>query len=303
MLLFISFISSCSSDKDKEVMEKVNYTWELLNQARNSKVLDTNIPFDFSLNSTEKEYQNHKDSLMKTNGIADSKRIFSYTDISTDYFGKKQEISISNFHYFSDPNTETDTISSITFMFDELRTQSDSKTREQLNTINTLFDDTWQVVDFQLDTETEELSNYHKYWIKNNIVAEFSVNYPVVTLTYYNAPKASSLEQESFYRDIEQYYQIRKDVKEQRKKLDNKPKIENSPWDGSVYQVKNYLNKTLKDPESYKGIEWGDVAKKEDFYFVRHKYRAKNSFGGYVIETNIFKLDDNGVVIGVEKIE
>ncbi|MDR6564228.1 MULTISPECIES: hypothetical protein [unclassified Arcicella] len=284
-------------------MEKVNYTWELLNQARNSKVLDTNIPLGFSLNATEKEYQNHKDILMKTNRIVDSKRIFSYTDISTDYFGKKQEISISNFHYFSAPNTETDTISSITFMFDELRTQSDSKTREQLNTINTLFDDTWQVVDFQLDTETEELSNYHKYWIKNNIVAEFSVNYPVVTLTYYNAPKASSLEQESFYRDIEQYYQIRKDVKEQRKKLDNKPKIENSPWDGSVYQVKNYLNKTLKDPESYKGIEWGEVAKKEDFYFVRHKYRAKNSFGGYVIETYIFKLDDNGVVIGVEKIE
>jgi len=33
-------------------------------------------------------------------------------------------------------------------------------------------------------------------------------------------------------------------------------------------------------------------------YWVRHKYRAKNSFGGYVIENKIFYLDEQGNVVG-----
>ena len=31
-------------------------------------------------------------------------------------------------------------------------------------------------------------------------------------------------------------------------------------------------------------------------YYVRHKYRAKNSCGGYVIENKVFFLDSNGNV-------
>jgi hypothetical protein len=79
--------------------------------------------------------------------------------------------------------------------------------------------------------------------------------------------------------------------------------IKNNKADGSVWQIKAYLQTNLKDPESYQAIEWGQVRqiKKEPVqYLVRHKYRAKNSFGGYVISTQYFTIDDNGKVIKVE---
>ncbi len=76
-------------------------------------------------------------------------------------------------------------------------------------------------------------------------------------------------------------------------------KIENSGWDGSVIQVRLYLEHNLKDPDSYESIEWGKVIQVNDnLYKVRHRYRAKNSFGGYNIGDKIFSLDAEGNVIG-----
>ena len=76
-------------------------------------------------------------------------------------------------------------------------------------------------------------------------------------------------------------------------------KVENSSIDGSVSQVKRYLKNNLKDPDSYEGIEWSDVVETDNGYTVRHKYRAKNSLGGYVVENQIFYLDLQGNVKSV----
>lgn len=73
--------------------------------------------------------------------------------------------------------------------------------------------------------------------------------------------------------------------------------VSNSAWDSSVWQVEKWLKKNLKDPGSFEAIEWSPVAKTADGFVVRCKYRAKNSFGGYVIEDRIFKLDKSGNVI------
>lgn len=91
-------------------------------------------------------------------------------------------------------------------------------------------------------------------------------------------------------------------IEEARKRSEEKGngiKIENSTWDGSVSQVKKYLKSNLKDPDSYESIEWGKVIETDNGYTIRHKYRAKNSFGGYTIENNIFYLDFKGNVIEV----
>lgn len=77
-----------------------------------------------------------------------------------------------------------------------------------------------------------------------------------------------------------------------------KPPVTNSGWDGSVLGVEHYLQRTLKDPDSYKAIEWSAVLKLCDGYAVRLKYRAKNSFGGYVINHTVFTLNPDGVVTG-----
>lgn len=77
-------------------------------------------------------------------------------------------------------------------------------------------------------------------------------------------------------------------------------KVQNSTWDGSIRQVEAYLKKTLKDPKSYESIEWSEVSKTDNGYVVRHKFRAKNSFGGYTIENKVFYLNSSGDVTEVQ---
>lgn len=83
--------------------------------------------------------------------------------------------------------------------------------------------------------------------------------------------------------------------------------VKNSSFDGSVHQVEDFLKENyLKDPNSYESIEWSPV---QDFennpnytFMVRHKFRAKNSFGGYVVENMVFYLNSNGEVIDYRSI-
>lgn len=73
--------------------------------------------------------------------------------------------------------------------------------------------------------------------------------------------------------------------------------VVNSPWDGSVWQVERYLERNLKDPDSFEAIDWFPVVKSDGAYLVRCRYRAKNSFGGFVIEDRLFQLSPDGDVI------
>jgi len=76
-----------------------------------------------------------------------------------------------------------------------------------------------------------------------------------------------------------------------------------SAWDSSVPCVEHYLKDNLKDPDSYQGIEWSKIIDMGTHWAVRHKYRAKNSFGGYVIENYVYRLmnpNGNCVVLGAE---
>ena len=76
--------------------------------------------------------------------------------------------------------------------------------------------------------------------------------------------------------------------------------VKNNKWNGGVKQVEDYLERTLRDPDSYESIEWSEVKEKSDGYYVRHKYRAKNGFGGYVVANQLFHLDFSGNVIDVK---
>ena len=88
----------------------------------------------------------------------------------------------------------------------------------------------------------------------------------------------------------------------ERQKFDGTKRIivENSVFDGSVRQVEKYLKASLKDPQSYESIDWNKVIETDNGYSVNHKYRAKNSLGGFVIENKVFYLDFKGNVIRVE---
>ncbi|ANQ83677.1 hypothetical protein dqs_0601 [Azoarcus olearius] len=75
--------------------------------------------------------------------------------------------------------------------------------------------------------------------------------------------------------------------------------VKNSAWDGSVWQVESFMKHYLKDPKSFEAISWGPVVDMGSTYVVRLRYRARNSFGGYVIEDKTFTLDVSGNVVGV----
>jgi hypothetical protein len=63
-----------------------------------------------------------------------------------------------------------------------------------------------------------------------------------------------------------------------------------------VWPVKAYLERNLKDPDSLQFIDWSSATPVDDYWVVRCKYRAKNSFGGYVIEERLFYIQQSQVV-------
>ena len=72
-------------------------------------------------------------------------------------------------------------------MFDEFRTSSTEEIKSFLDFISSKFDSSWKTSEFQIDYQSENLSDYRKYWVKNNLAVEFS--YPIgsfVTLSFYN---------------------------------------------------------------------------------------------------------------------
>lgn len=74
---------------------------------------------------------------------------------------------------------------------------------------------------------------------------------------------------------------------------------ESSPWDAAVKPVVDYLKENLKDPDSVKFAEWSRVFlfkyEGRNYWAVRCKYRAKNSFGGYVVANEVFLIRNNTV--------
>ena len=74
--------------------------------------------------------------------------------------------------------------------------------------------------------------------------------------------------------------------------------VENSGWDDSVSQVKDWVTANVKDPDSLQFIEWSPVIQQGNGeLMVRVKYRAKNSFGGYVVEHKLFFLSSSGRIL------
>lgn len=88
------------------------------------------------------------------------------------------------------------------------------------------------------------------------------------------------------------------------KNVPSKPKIGEKPrkssWDGSYFEVQNYLEGILHDPDSLELLPCGDPVETEIGWLVRCPYRAKNAFGGKVLEESLF-LILNGRVIAHEK--
>lgn len=74
--------------------------------------------------------------------------------------------------------------------------------------------------------------------------------------------------------------------------------VYNSSWDGSVRQVKDWMQDNLNDPSSVEYVEWSKVVKSpEGNFLVRCKYRANNVAGGKVMNNEVFFFTSQGKYI------
>lgn len=74
--------------------------------------------------------------------------------------------------------------------------------------------------------------------------------------------------------------------------------VENSGWDGSVSQVKEWLQENVNDPRSLEFVSWSPVEKATGGYTVSCTYRAKNGFGALITQSMVFTLDEKGKITG-----
>ena len=291
-------------------MESINSTYQLLEEAKSQPEAELHIPLGFVLDCKKVDYEKHcEEWINKNGGRKENNSIYLKTK---EFGGVEREVRMSMFPYFSDPNTETDIVAKIGFIFDEFRKNLDSNGGWEVlrDYIDGKYDDSWATTDFNLaDADIDEenkvgsdrhnyKNNYYKYWIRGNMAVEFHYDglFRYATLEFYNIPKYET----NFFKDnVNRTLKIREESKLERERKKKRPKIQNSAWDGSVYQVEKYLIKNLKDPSSYESIEWSSIVEKDGNYQVRHKYRATNSFGDYVIENCIFTLDKEGNVVDV----
>ena len=260
----------------------------MLNEALNSQETILDAPMGFVLNCTEQDFTDHMAELRNCYGGLEDTVYYDFLGLG------KMFVWVTNFPYFSDPNTMTDTICEVDFAIKR-------NTLHLEATLDSILVDYESVV---IDID----NHYRKFWRKDNMVVYLNESWtmPHTHIKFCNMPKRGNCGL-SFLDDIQRdlNFEVQwKLKKEQQKREDaKKVRIENSPWDGSVYQVKKYVKSNLKDQSSYESIEWSPVQKTEKGYVVRHKFRAKNSFGGYVVEEYIITLNDNGDVIDVIKTE
>ena len=67
-----------------------------------------------------------------------------------------------------------------------------------------------------------------------------------------------------------------------------------SAWDGSHRSLEKSVKVSLKDPDSYQHVETSYIDKGSEGIDVVMTYRAKNSFGGYVVNRAAATYDIDG---------
>lgn len=297
IIAVISMIQiSCKSEKESFVEKRdkeMSKAWTLLDYAEKCEEIDMNVPLGFVLGCFENEFYSHCEQLGKQYG---GQKYGTMYQLYTKEFAVQDSVLISHFNYFSDPNTETDIVDEVSFILSDVGLYDTPKIDKVINVLDEKLTD-WDKAEFNAteDVPSSKYDNYNKFWVKNNLAVHLEVNFHTTVISFMNTPKHGTKWIKEWTGET---IQISEEVSKKIHERANLPKIQNSVWDGSVYQVKNYLKRSLKDPDSYEGIEWSNVIENSNgTYTVRHKYRARNSFGGMVVENWMFVLDEHGNVI------
>lgn len=261
---------SCKSDYDKYQ--------EMMNEASDSPVTEIVTPDGLNFNMNKDEYNSYIDSLPH--------KEFNYRTYWL--FKVENEVYAAD---FSTPKFYEGKLCSYAFYIEE---------RVSNNTLKNLFVDDFKkiVVYYQKALgEDSKSANLPESWpefdtyvlTKGNLTVEITRSHYSggIKVICENKPAAINVQEE---KDYGSSYTSKTPSAE----------VKNNKWNGGVKQVEDYLERTLRDPDSYESIEWSEVKQKDDGYYVRHKYRAKNGIGGMVVTNQLFHLDFSGNVVDVK---
>ena len=289
-LCIISLLTACTNqaNKQKEIIDPIN---ELNRQKADSaqKVAElstekiSELPLSYSFSMTENEFYKHSKKLVEKNILTNSGNNYYYKYITNK--GVNVEFYVDGWFY-------EDRLYDLQFRigFDYI---NDSIFKALNEDLISKFDSTYKRIGYWIDYPEHKERTIINDWFKGNQIIEYITFNPpgyVPRINYYNAPIKKITSDISFQK-LQDESRARSRMKE--------AGIENNTYDGSVSKVEAYLKSNLKDARSYESVEWSNVTPTDNGYMVRHKYRAKNSFGAYEIMNQVFYLNGNGDVIGV----
>lgn len=268
LLIFSGFLFSCTNKNkhNKDEFEKVSASAELSEM----KISELPLGFNFGMLKDDVEKQIKK--------LEDSKTITSIVNDKYEYqYTTKKGVPIN---YWMECKYFENELYSLVFSVMGNENEVKDAIIEELNSE---LDSTYLRIGYWEELADSKFT-FNK-WIKGNQVI-FLKNVNGLDLIYTNAPIDKIVRTNEINNLINEVNKKQKFIE-----------VKNSIWDGSVSQIKIYLKSNLKDPDSYESIEWSNVTETPEGYMVRHKYRAKNSFGGYIIENKLFYMDKKGNVI------
>ena len=282
LALVLAILSSCSNSEDKG---DINQCFNVLRSAELCEQIENEIPCGLKFGMTHEEMDSCLDRLSKdpNNGIH---KVGSYYHYMFKANNNKYECMILGF-----PFGKNVRINDYSFVFDNSELHFSGNVDELFKNMKEEYKD----LDFAFCEvgDGEKVHDKVYCWGYQNLAIILTDNVSL-TLHFYNAPVEKPTSTLDFIS------RFAKDVGNSLKQDDIQKKqigkITNSPFDGSVHQVKKYLKTSLKDPDSYESISWGKLQKNSNGYSVYHKYRAKNSFGGFVVEEHIFNISEDGTI-------
>lgn len=288
-----TILCSCGNTSKKNAqLEFPNSPKKVLNdfidatETKPETVSDLIDGFSFEMN--EEQYQVHLSKLKKLKD--------NYVNLDID--------GVSYFAYYSKPSFFDNKIYELNVQLFYKGSIQNHVTKEEFDSLATYFKSVYGSDSLNYIYTEKPISDYPTHhWRKGNLYFKLYMvligdDLNSIALEYRNGPAYHAV-----VKGIQKRDQERRDRREEAIMAAGGVSVTNSSYDASVSQVIDYLKKNLKDPKSYDGIEWSKVKEETDGYSVYHKYRAKNSFGGYAIETQIFYLDFSGNVVRVQNVE
>lgn len=281
------YITSCISNKSEELSKteelskNFDQVIEATKEGANSPVSVIDLPLGLSIGMTPSQVDSVFSPLVESGEFENwkSQRYYFTYKIGNVSYDASLEYKFNNNQLYILQISSTPSANVNASVFDQVR---NSLSQEYSS---------WKKIDYILYGSADDITNIWTDWFNNNMKIQLAYRFGDIDITYSNLPVSEAISQA-------QFEQMREEVRAEAA-VGPAAKVENNSWDGSVRQVEKYLKNALKDPKSYESIEWSEVQKDGSNYKVRHKYRAKNSFGGYVISNQIFILNRQGEVINV----